>query len=823
MLTSRALLLLAPLILRAAVVNAEPMEMVGPHAPGWSIHHAPDAPQTVKAAALTLQRCVQQATGAQFPIVTTAPAGPAIHLGANAASQRAGVDLQGVAPEGYRIVCRPHAIYILGQDTPDGQTTERGGFAAGTRNGVHGFLQDELGIRWVMPGPLGEEIPQRKTWSIDPSERISNPGFPNRRLPYIQNALPEVRIWEERMRLGYSLRLNHGHNWRATVPAELYDEHPDWFAMADGKRVPPVGRYKLETTNPQLLDYFAQRAVAALRQQPNLYTYSVSPSDSGGWSTSPESLALYETASTGAASITPLVLDFYVQVARRVKQQYPQGAVAGYIYANYVEPPNAGLPTLPDNLYLVLAPSFNYGYTLFRADTQARFARVLQQWTSASRQVGYYDLMNWVSQDMGAPAAPGLAILNQLFPRLRDAGVVSVYLYGQDAWGHGALSNYLLAQLLWNPSADPALLADEFCIAAYGPTAGPLMRQLYALLDDATAAYYRAHDDASYTLTPLMLKQIYGMNYARLEALYLQARAGATEARHQARLKMFEQNLVLLEWNLRQRGLVAPEATAALRSDDAQLQAMLAEPDNKLALGADALVMPTLEKAEKVAVRLQPGISANTPDNYLLRGPNLLLLYPQGDDEIVIEPSHVTQRGEMVRYRVFDSVGQMISNGVLANNQPIRFVGSAKQPCFMKLDARSASYQLQVRGAPWAVRVGVEKDHLGLHLLQRTTPLCLQVPAGVAEFTMTLSSAAPGETAAAELVSPSGKVAARFDTSTAPADRQTVRVDEPGSWTVRFVPPRQGQVDDIYLSFDAQISPWVSLDLRAPLQVTPVR
>src|SRR5690606_11972525 len=104
-------------------------------------------------------------------------------------------------------------------------------------------------------------------------------------------------------------------------------------------------------------------------------TFSLSPSDSRGWSQSPESLALYDPAPKGTnfPSVTPLILKFYRDVAEIVKQEYPQGRLAGYIYADYLFPPTKGGMTLPDNFYPVVAPSINYGYTLYREDIQKQF------------------------------------------------------------------------------------------------------------------------------------------------------------------------------------------------------------------------------------------------------------------------------------------------------------------------------------------------------------------------------------------------------------------------------------------------------------------
>jgi hypothetical protein len=817
-----ALLVLAP----AGRAWCEPMALVRDGGTEYRIYHAPDAPPSVGKAARDLAHYVQQATGATLTIANglDAPAGPVISLGANALSARAGVTSDDLPAEAFRIVARDGNLYILGPDTPRGQVTAQGGTSNGTANGVYSFLEQQLDVRWLLPGEGGDDVPTRRDWSVPADLNLSQaPAFLNRRVPYMQNQLPEVRAWSERMKLGFSLRLNHGHNWAQTVPPELFEQHPDWFAMHNDQRVPPVGRYKLETTNAQLVDYYARQAAERLRQRPQDYTYSLSPTDSGGWSTSAESQRLVEADPDGQPSLTPLVLDFYLNVARRMQEIHPSGALAGYIYASYLYPPRQGVPRLPDNLYLVLAPSFNYGYRLYRPDVQQRLDQLLAAWSEASDRLGYYDLPNNLSQSVGAPEAPGLDILAFLMPRLAQAKMKSVYIYGHESWGTGALANYVLAKLMWNPSLNPHELADEFCRRAYGPSAGPVMRELYDLLDRITREHYLADAQASHTMTNGMLQLMYARHYARIEDLFLRAMAAAGDDRHRQRLEMFQKNLILLQWNLRHREMIAGDAPSPLRRSDEQVYAMLGDSANTLALGPGAMLQTPIVPTESLQASVLPAVSEGEPPRFLLRGPARLALYPLADEEIVITPHSVSNRGNLLRFTVIDSLGKQVTTGVLNNEQAVRFNGSERQLYFMDIQARAGSYGLSVRGAAWALQIPEVEHQARLHFLASIPPVYFQVDPGASQFTLTLSSAAPGETAAGEVVSPGGQVHARLDTSEAPAERRTIQVDQPGVWCFRPVTPAAGQVDDVYLALDESLGRWVSLDGRMPLVLRPLK
>jgi hypothetical protein len=112
----------------------------------------------------------------------------------------------------------------------------------------------------------------------------------------------------------------------------------------------------LESTNPELVKYFAERAVAALKANPQMNTYSLSPSDGRGWSESPESKAFYDPSPPDSKypSITPLILKWYRDVSDIVAQEYPQGKLAGYIYTDFSRPPQKGGMTLPENFIPVI-------------------------------------------------------------------------------------------------------------------------------------------------------------------------------------------------------------------------------------------------------------------------------------------------------------------------------------------------------------------------------------------------------------------------------------------------------------------------------------
>nr|MBC8873561.1 hypothetical protein [Planctomycetota bacterium] len=252
----------------AAKGSAAPVELVRNQGSGHVIYHDADAPLSIVMAASELQDYVHRVSGAKLALVQR-PGERMICLGENAASRAAGLSPETIPWEGFRIATKGNNVFILGRDTADGERTPEGGTSAGTRNGVYAFIERFLGVRWLMPGEHGDYVPKSASVTIPETDVTDAPFFLNRRVPYTQERRREVKRWWARQRLGWSLYLIHGHNWRRTIPASHFAAHPDWFPERGGVPVPPTGRPKPCTTNPGPVRPSADATIAALPPNPN--------------------------------------------------------------------------------------------------------------------------------------------------------------------------------------------------------------------------------------------------------------------------------------------------------------------------------------------------------------------------------------------------------------------------------------------------------------------------------------------------------------------------------------------------------------------------
>jgi hypothetical protein len=789
-------------------VQAAPVPLVRDQGSDFVIYCEETAPRSVARAADELQVYLYKVSGARLAIVHE-PRSPMICLGENDASRAAGLTVEDVPLEGFRIVTKAGNVYVLGPDTADDQNTPGGGTSAGTRNGTYAFIERFLGVRWLVPGENGDYVPKSTSVSVPETNLVDAPFFLNRRVPYTQQERREVQRWWDRQRLGWSMSLNHSHNWRHTIPASHFDEHPEWFPERDGVRTPPTGHYKLCVTNPGLVRAYADATIAYFDRNPDATCYSLSPSDSAGYCECEKCSALYETDPNGNRSVTPAILTFYNDVARLVGKKYPEKLLAGYVYAAYVFPPKKPVPLEP-NVFLVWAPSFDYGYTLFRPVLQRQWEGLLAQWGKTTQNLSYYDLPTHVLTESGAMNPPGLNILKFLYPRLKAANVKGVYVYGIEAWGRGAPLNYLLARLAWDPDADVDALFDEYCEKAYGRGGGEINR-MYRLLDAEMERHFLDDANARYHLTQDMMRDVYGKNFNQVERLYRAAESKVEGADARARLEMIGDNLTVLHWSLRQNRMLDDPERSSFYLPDAEFHEFFTTRRGSLAL------QPTREPARPAYVRKNLKVTPvhDVPDvkpveRFRLRGDQHLVLCPTGEDPVEVKFSRISARGKLVSYRVFGPSGQEVDNGLVSAEKPIELKGEGSVYYHLTISAGRASFMVQVSGAAWAVDGNLTDQ--GLHFQGAATPVYFNVPQGTESFHVSLEANAPGETAIATLFAPDGQTVAEFDCTSLLVDRQEIAASSrAGWWMMQVKRAPTGAMDDVWVKTGEELNGYFSL------------
>tara|TARA_B100000609_G_C17007032_1_gene326680 strand:- start:253 stop:693 length:441 start_codon:yes stop_codon:yes gene_type:complete len=143
----------------------------------------------------------------------------------------------------------------------------------------------------------------------------------------------------------------------------------------------------------------------------------------------------------------------------------------------------------------------------------------------------------------------------------------------------------------------------------------------------------------------------------------------------------------------------------------------------------------------------------------------------------------------------------------------------------MFISAGNACYGLNISDIPYAVYAGKDRtQRRGLHFIGRTTPLYIDVNNGTRELEIIMSSDSTpgkgGETAAAILYDPKGRMVKKLSTVPSPIDNMKINNPMSGCWKFKFIKPKAGKVDDVYVIVSGKgMSGFVSLNPQKLLSV----
>lgn len=634
-------MVLAATVVGGSMAQAKPLTLAEGGRTTCVIQHEADAPPSVVKAAREVQRVIEAATGAKLPIVQ-APATPMISLGDTAAARAAGLTQDKLPFEGFAVVRSGDNILIAGHDVPEGKERWQWMTSDGTLYGANTFLEQVVGVRWLMPGDVGEDIPRHDKLVVDALDIRQAPVFTDRALGWLQDRTPAVIAWKERQKMYRWQRLGFGHSWDDYPAVSVLQAHPEYMRMReDGTRDPapakPDKAVAFCLSQPGLVQALADGLNAELTKHAKRWHGSLSSSDGYQGCHCPECAKLRLTDDGGkwhgfggyGESISPLMLRFYNDAARIVAQKHPDRIVGGYVYRNYQYPPDP-MPKVEPNLVLDIAMLNAYGYKLYKPERAAELGPMVDAWASSGARLAWTDYSTWYRNGYGVPLPPGAPILKMIFPLLAKHKALFVSWTGHEHWGSGALHNYVVARLLWDPTADVDALCAEFLNRAYGPDAAPMVGRIYGLVEEGMVRYIRSYGakprDPAYNVTYEFMQQVCAPRLGEIEKLYAEALGKTRTEAQRRRLEMLGDMLIVMHYNLRKASLTGanPEASPLYMDDAAYRQFLTARADSLsletlCRLGKDGMlnVLAAADKRTIAIPRLGGGFAAPKIDGDL--------------------------------------------------------------------------------------------------------------------------------------------------------------------------------------------------------------
>jgi len=350
----------------------------------------------------------------------------------------------------------------------------------GSLNAVYEFLRG-LGVRWYMPGELGEIIPKTDTVTFLSNEsREVQPDFPVRHMAFagFSSSPREDILWYLRQGLSHHstvLGNFNTHGLRDVLARkEIQQDHPEYFALVSGKRVSDMQQKNQACLSSEGLFEETLRYARGVFDVYNEPVVSIMPPD-GMRFCECELCKGKDRPDRGSEGIhSDYVWEFVNRVAAELQKSHPDKKVICYSYGTYTLPPEA-IDKLSPNLMVGIV----HGRSASRdPEKQAELRR---QWMEKSSQ----PLTMWEHY----PFTHRGTFLPVYFPKriatgLQELKSVSVGDFVETAIGpaavrgHGLhapefnhLNVYVTSRFLWDADQDLDAMLGEYYDLFYGPAA----------------------------------------------------------------------------------------------------------------------------------------------------------------------------------------------------------------------------------------------------------------------------------------------------------------------------------------------------------------
>ncbi len=529
------------LVLSASFATAEEAFLVSQGQPRAEIILSDHPTRTQRLAAAELQSYIEKITGAKLAIETEPGKQPIkIHVGQSRHTEKLGITSRGLTDGAYRIVSGDRWLVLIGDDTDfvpiepwprnytdirsgkmqaawnqitgkqwgymhkqlhkhysgtnslfgtadERKTDEEGNVHVwsfderGSFNAVCGFLR-QLGVRWYMPGEIGEIVPKKKSIALPEIDQTVRPDFPMR----ILNFRPGVggregMMWGFRLgvRRPYGRQAAHGlHGMTDNEPT--LSNHPDWFALYGDRRhnQANVKCNQLCYSNEELFREAVDFARAQLSHF-EMDVVSIMPPDGYTAICQCEKCAGKQSPELGPRGrLSNYVWQFVNRVGKEVAKTHPHKKISCCAYGVYTEPPSS-IQKLHPNVQVILVG----GRRPTSADRDD-LRRLRAAWQKKSdNPLEIFENYPFTGRGFYLPAyIPGVLgdSINETKGQSRGEDIWLTMDFGPDAVGFNHFLAYFTARMYWGgKQQDVRALFAEYVQKFYGPAA-PAMAEFFS-------------------------------------------------------------------------------------------------------------------------------------------------------------------------------------------------------------------------------------------------------------------------------------------------------------------------------------------------------
>ena len=451
--------------------TAEPIRIVENGTPRAAVAIPVGCDSQTKAAADLLIQYVKASSGAQLQAVVedvpqTDRQPVTLHVGLDNYVKGLKLGLEHLDEDGFviRTVDEKHLVIV-------------GPTPYGTEFGVCEFLERYLGVRWLMPGPNGTDVPQRKTIEVPIGEVRQEPVMFSRLFSGLSG--PQV-TWARRNRMHGRVQFHH--NLQRLIAPEKYGQtHPEFFPIRNGERYLPANSnthgWQPCFTAPGLAEEAAKTICVYFDENPDVESYSLGVVDSSGHCECEKCQAQdpEEKNFLGRRDCSDRYFGWCNDVVERVLQQHPDKWFGCLAYSEVAQAPSH----VKVNPRII--PYMTYDRMKWiEPEIEADGKRMTEVWQEASPVLGWYDYIYG-----SAYCVPRVWFhkMGDYYRYAQAHGVRAMYAEAYPNWGEGP-KLYLSLKLQWDPNRNVDELLREWYVRTVGPDGADDLAAYYAHWED---------------------------------------------------------------------------------------------------------------------------------------------------------------------------------------------------------------------------------------------------------------------------------------------------------------------------------------------------
>jgi hypothetical protein len=359
---------------------------------------------------------------------------------------------------------------------------------AGTLYGVHRFLEEYLGVRWLAPGVT--KTPHVTDLVIPPVDKLIRPAFLYRNVSY---------AWPGRdpnflARLGDNAGGGRADNPQGTQyafdgtchtyftyvsPDEFFSTHPEYFSEIGGVRIREETQLCL--SNPEVLDIVTRRMLERMNAHPGVRQHNFSQMDYYNSCQCAQCRRINDEFGTPGGT----QYWFVNRLAERTSRVYPDKLVSTLAYIYTEEPPKHVKMHPQVAVWLCHMFPCCDSHPIVSCPLNADYQRRAIAWSRiASHLYAWHYIVDFAHYFNPFPNFRAMAADMKFYQQI---GVEGLFLQGMSHEGGGGefslLRPYYGMKLLWNPDGDPDARVREFLGGYYGAAVTPIWDYIQLLHD----------------------------------------------------------------------------------------------------------------------------------------------------------------------------------------------------------------------------------------------------------------------------------------------------------------------------------------------------